>query len=85
MNDRGALTPEDRWRFDSTVRACLHVWETMYMQADLGTGDLGIVAAEENGIETIFSSEGVRKWWAENPFGFSPQFRGYVGKLIMPA
>lgn len=35
MNDRGALTPEDRWRFDSTVRAYLHVCETMYMQADL--------------------------------------------------
>jgi hypothetical protein len=85
MSDRGALTPEERWRFDSTVRAYLHVCETMYMQADLGAGDLGIVAAEENGIRTIFSSEGVKEWWAENPFGFSPGFRDYVGKLIQPA
>ena len=85
MSDRGALTPEERWRFDSTVRAYLHVCETMYMQADLGAGDLGIVAAEENGIRTIFSSEGVKEWWAENPFGFSPEFRNYVGKLIQPA
>jgi hypothetical protein len=85
MSHRGALTPEDRWRFDSTVRAYLHVCETMYMQADLGTGDLGIVAAEENGIKTVFSSEGVREWWAENPFGFSPEFRDYVGRLIEPA
>lgn len=85
MRDRGALTPEERWRFDSTVRAYLHVCETMYMQADLGAGDLGIVAAEENGIKTIFSSDGVKEWWAENPFGFSPEFRDYVGKLIQSA
>jgi hypothetical protein len=85
MSDRGALTPEERWRFDSTVRAYLHVCETMYMQADLGAGDLGIVAAEVNGIKSIFSSEGVKEWWAENPFGFSPEFRDYVGKLIQPA
>jgi hypothetical protein len=85
ISNRGALTPEDRWRFDSTVRAYLHVCETMYTQADLGTGDLGIVAAEENGIKTVFSSEGVREWWAENPFGFSPAFRNYVGRLIKPA
>ncbi|MGB7367547.1 MAG: hypothetical protein WA926_01225, partial [Methylovirgula sp.] len=71
MSDRRALTPEERWRFDSTVRAYLHVCETMYTQADLGAGDFGIVTAEENGIKTVFSSGGVKEWWAENPFSFS--------------
>ncbi|MFZ0608807.1 MAG: hypothetical protein WBD53_13240 [Xanthobacteraceae bacterium] len=84
MSDRRALTPEERWRFDSTVRAYLHVCETMYTQADLGAGDFGIVTAEENGIKTVFSSGGVKEWWAENPFGFSPEFRDYVGRLIKP-
>ncbi len=84
MSDRRALTPEERWRFDSTVRAYLHVCETMYTQADLGAGDFGIVTAEENGIKTVFSSEGVKEWWAENPFGFSPEFRSYVRRLIKP-
>ena len=81
ISDRGALTPEDRWRFDSIVRAYLHVCETMYMQAELGAGDSGIVMAEENGIKTVFASGGVREWWAENPFGFSPAFRKYVERL----
>jgi len=85
LNDRSALTPEERWRFDSMVRAYLHVCETMYTQADLGAGDFGIVAAEENGIKTVFSSESVREWWVENPFGFSSAFRDYVGKLIKPS
>ena len=84
ISDRRALTPEDRWRFDSTMRAYLHVCETMYTQADLGAGDLGIVTAEEGGIKSVFSSDGVREWWAENPFGFSPEFRKYVERLISP-
>ena len=78
MSDRGALTAEDRWRFDSLVRAYLHVCETMYTQARLGAGDRGIVLAEEDGIKTVFSSAGAKEWWAENPFGFSPEFRAYV-------
>jgi hypothetical protein len=85
LSDRRALTPEERWRFDSMVRAYLHVCETMYTQADLGAGDFGIVTAEENGIKTVFSSESVREWWAENPFGFSSAFRDYVGKLLKPS
>ena len=81
ISDRAALTPEERWRFDSTIRAYLHVYETMYMQAILGAGDSGIVSAEENGIKEVFSSDGVRAWWVENPFGFSPQFRSHVDRL----
>jgi hypothetical protein len=82
LSDRSALTPEERWRFDSLVRAYLHVCETMFTQADLGAGDFGIVTAEENGIKTVFSSESVRAWWVENPFGFSSAFRDYVAKLV---
>ncbi len=85
MHDRRALTPEERWRFDSTARAYLHVCETMYTQAALGAGDQGIVKAEENGIKTVFSSPGVREWWAENAFGFSTEFRKYIERLTKPA
>jgi len=81
MHDRHALTPEERWRFDCTARAYLHVCETMYTQAALGAGDIGIVKAEENGIKTVFSSVGVREWWTENAFGFSTEFRNYIEKL----
>ena len=81
MNDRQAQTAEERWRFDSILRAHLHVCETMYIQADLGAGDRGIMMAEENGIRSIFASQGVREWWAQNPYGFCAEFRAYVDKL----
>jgi hypothetical protein len=84
MHDRRTLTPEERWRFDSTLRAYLHVCETMYTQANLGAGDIGIVTAEENGIKFALSSVSVREWWAENPFGFSTEFRDYIASLTAP-
>jgi hypothetical protein len=37
--------------------------------------------AEETGIKYVFSSHGVRQWWSENPFGFSTEFRQYIGRL----
>src|SRR5271170_2302085 len=47
MSDSCTMTREDQWRFDSMVRAYLHVCETMFTQARLGAGDFGIVMAEE--------------------------------------
>jgi len=85
MADRQTLTPEERWRFDSAMRAYMHVVETMYIQASLGTGDKSVLRAEEEGIKALFGSPGMRAWWAENPYGFCPEFRGYVAKLAQSA
>ena len=84
MSDRQALTPEERWRFDATARAYMHVCETMYIQASLGTGDKGVLQAEEEGIRVVFGAPGIREWWGENPYGFCKEFRTYVTKLISP-
>lgn len=85
MADRKALTEEERWRFDSTMRAYMHVCETMFIQAGLGAGDKSVLHAEEEGIRQAFASPGMRAWWAENPYGFCPEFRTYVAKLARSA
>jgi hypothetical protein len=79
--NRSSLTEQQRWQIDSILRAYFHVCETMYFQADVGTGDRGIVTAEERGMTTVVTSPGGREWWAENPFGFSTEFRAYVDGL----
>ena len=79
--DRRTLNPEERWRFDSLCRAYMHVCETMYVQASLGTGDKGVMLAEEDGIKAVFASPGSREWWSENPYGFSKKFRSYIARL----
>lgn len=80
--NRQALTPEERWRFDSAMRAYLHVCETMFIQAGLGTGDKSVLQAEEEGIRRTLAAPGVREWWTENPYGFCAEFRTYVAKLV---
>lgn len=82
MQDRKALSPEDRWRFDSVMRAYMHVCETMFVQSELGSGDDSIHLAEEEGIRTVMTSPGSREWWDENPYGFGPEFREYVAGLV---
>lgn len=85
MADRKSLTPEERWRFDATARAYMHVCETMYIQAGLGAGDKSVMHAEEEGIRVVFGAPGIREWWSENPYGFCNEFRTYVAKLTRPA
>ena len=84
MADRGALTAEERWRFDATARAYFHVCETMYIQAGLGVGDESIWRAEEDGLKQLLAAPGIREWWTENPYGFCAAFRGYVATLAPP-
>ena len=79
--DRQALTPEERWRFDSSMRAYMHVCETMFVQAAIGTGDKSVMLAEEDGIKAALATPGGCEWWSENPYGFSREFRAYVAKL----
>ena len=81
MDNRKALTAEDRWRFDATCRGYLHICETMHTQAELGVGDQSLVAAEQPAIRMVLGSPGGSEWWAENTFGFCPAFRDYVDRL----
>lgn len=81
MQDRSKLSDEERWRFDASARAYMHVCETMFVQAELGSGHEGVHLAEEKGMSTIMASPGVREWWAENPFGFCVEFRSYVAQV----
>ena len=83
LEDRSSLTDAQRWQFDSLMRAYFHVCETMYFQAEVGTGDQGIATAEEQGMITMVAAPGGREWWAQNPYGFSTDFRAYVDGLAM--
>ena len=81
LEDRLSLTDAQRWQFDSIMRAYFHVCETMYFQADVGTGDQGIATAEEQGMIAMLGALGGREWWDQNPYGFSTEFRAYVDRL----
>lgn len=80
--DRASLTNEQRTRFDSQLLSYFHVFDTMYYQASVGAGDLGLLESEGPGIASMFARPGVEDWWNANLFGLSQEFRDYIKTLL---
>jgi hypothetical protein len=80
--DRQALSDSERHQFDMMLLSYFHVFETMYYQAELGTGDKNLVSTEERSLKALFANAGVREWWSENPYAYSQEFRVYVDKFF---
>ena len=76
--DRGALSEEERERFDLLMLSYFHVFDTLHYQARIGTGDRELLLAEEKGFARLLSLPGISEWWTENPYAFSPEFRSYM-------
>ena len=80
--DRAALAPASRHRFDMLLLSYFHVFETVHYQAKVGAGDPVLVAAEEKSLRALLSTPGVQSWWRENPYAFGPEFRRHVGSVV---
>ena len=85
--DRGALSEEERARYDMLVLSYFHVFDTLHYQARVGAGERDLLLAEERGLAHLFTLPGIREWWEENPYAFSPEFRGYIKQFrsVTPA
>ena len=81
--DRGSLTEEERLQYDNVLLSYFHVFETMHYQARLGAGEKDLVVTEERSLAALFSTPGVRAWWAENPYAFGPEFRSYIEQFVV--
>jgi len=81
--NRSGLNPEERHKFDLTLLSYFHVFETLHYQSRLGTGDRGLVLAEERSLKSILAMPGAREWWSANPYAFGPEFRMYIDGLLV--
>ena len=80
--NRSSLNPEELHKFDFTLLSYFHVFETLHYQGRIGTGDQGLVLAEERSLRSILAMPGAREWWSENPYAFGPEFRSYIEGLL---
>ncbi len=76
--DRGALSEEERERFDLLMLSYFHVFDTLHYQARVGAGDAELLLAEEKSFAHLLSRPGIAQWWDANPYAFSPMFREYM-------
>jgi len=82
MNDRSSLNDVQRERYDSLLRAYLHVCDTMYYQAQVGAGDHGLWEAEKRYLGMILTSDGGKNWLKENSESVSRGFRHALNPII---
>ena len=79
--DRSTLTAVERQRFDMLMLSYFHALDSLFYSAQIGTGEMDLLKAEEPGIAQLVKSPGVSDWWENNPYGFSVPFRKWVEGL----
>lgn len=52
--------------------------DSLFDATNNGTGERGLLLAEEKGFSHLMNLQGVFDWWKENPYAFSPEFRRYM-------
>ncbi len=76
--DRGALSEEERARYDMLLLSYFHVFHTLHYQAKVGAGARELFLAEERGLAHLFTLPGIREWWKANPYAFTSELRSYI-------
>lgn len=77
------LTEDERVQFGFMLLSVFRAYETTYYQHRVGTLDEELFLSIAGDIAVVLGSPGVRKWWAETPFSFSPEFRGYLEAHVL--
>ena len=72
------LTQDERIQFDFMLLSVFHAYETTFYQHEVGTLDDALYQSIMSDITVVLASPGVRQWWVETPFSFSPEFRRYL-------
>jgi hypothetical protein len=76
------LSDTEKARFGFMQLAAFRIYDSLYYQIQRGTGDKQLWNAELNTLRWLFSLPGMRAWWRQQQFGFSPGFREYIDKSV---
>ena len=81
-SDQGSLSPQEQVRYTMLLFSLLRVWETIYYQSSVGTGERGLFRAEEANLHWLFAHSGVQDWWRDCPFSFNDEFNAYLDSFL---
>ena len=76
------LSDTEKARFGFMQLAAFRIYDSLYYQIQRGTGDKQLWNAELNTLRWLFSLPGIRAWWRQQQFGFSPGFQEYIDKIV---
>ncbi len=72
-------------KYSLLMFALFRIYETLFYQNQIGTGERRLLRSEELNIQHLFASPGVCRWWRDQPFAIDEEFRRYVDTLIPAA
>jgi hypothetical protein len=81
LNDIGALSHVEQYRFDLAVSIWLESIEQAYADAAIGSFPQEQLVSYRNRLFIMLSSPGGREWWSRRKVWFSEEFRAEIERL----
>ncbi len=82
MADYDDLSDPQKISFGFMQLAAFRIYDSLYYQIQRGTGNEQLWEGELNTIRWLFSSPGMRAWWIQQQFAFSPGFQKYIDNIV---
>ncbi len=82
--DLEQLTEDEQVRFSFMFLSAFRIFETLYYQSLHQIGEAQLWEAEKTTMVALLSGSGTRAWWHSNPLSFTPTFREFVEREILP-
>jgi hypothetical protein len=76
------LTDTEKGRFGFIQLAAFRIYDSLYYQIQRATSDDELWKAELDTIRWVFSFPGMRMWWRQQRFNFSPGFKEYIDDIV---
>jgi hypothetical protein len=80
--DYETLSDTEKSRFGFIQLSAFRIYDSLYYQVQRATGDEQLWSAELNTMRWVFAYPGMRAWWLQQRFGFSPGFKAYIDNIV---
>ena len=82
MANYDELTAIEKIRFDFLWLSSFRIYDSLYFQVKRGTGEKELWKSELETLKWFFSAPGVRMWWRQQNFAFTPGFRESINTNV---
>ena len=83
--DQSGLSQRESVQYGMLLFGAVRIWETLFYQSQTGTGERGLLRAEEGSLRWLLSNPGVQEWWRETPFSLNDEFTEYIESFVPPS
>jgi hypothetical protein len=76
------LSDTEKSSFGFMQLSAFRIYDSLYYQIQRGTGNKQLWKGEINTIRWLLATPGMRTWWKQQQFHFSPGFQEYIDDIV---